>query len=279
MPIQRLSAASSSYDLDIGGNVATGVVDLGLGITSGEITIGGGSSRTGPIGIGNAISTGDIGIRTSTGEITIGPNQTSGILNLGTNAARTGDVVVGNAANTGDITINTSATCSIGSNATTLNAGSSASTINIGASSTGTCNIMTNATNTNPITIGNTSRTGDIQVRTGGKLFLNAEFVLSSRGVVTQTTSVTTGVTLNSGGGTITTVALTLASGATAEFIVTNSLCSAASLVLASVHQYAGSGILTVSTNTIGAGTFRIRLCNSGLVALDAFSKISFLVL
>ena len=78
-------------------------------------------------------------------------------------------------------------------------------------------------------------------------------------GAVTQLTSKTTGVTLNKRTGQITMNNASLAAGATAEFIVTNSLCSTSDVVIACP---AGNANYTTLVTGVANGEFRVRITN-----------------
>lgn len=98
---------------------------------------------------------------------------------------------------------------------------------------------------------------------------------------VTQDTSITTGVTINSKSGVITTVALTTAAGAAeSPFTVTNSTVTSSSVVLVSVEYANGkTGFPVVAVEAVSNGSFALKVLNgkaSG--ALNDVIKIHFLV-
>jgi hypothetical protein len=101
-------------------------------------------------------------------------------------------------------------------------------------------------------------------------------YITGSGGAVTQITSVTTGVTLNKVTGQITTVALTLAAGASARFTVTNSAINLTDIPVLS-PVYGGAGTLSVwPTNNLG-GSFDIVLFNAHpSAALNSTAEINF---
>ena len=275
MPVQRLNVAASDYDLDLGGNITTGTVDIGFGLTSGELGLGTGTARTGSVDIGNTLSTGNIGLRTSTGQIDIGPTQTSGVLNLGTSASRTGIIAIGNAANTGDINIattgdiNASTAAGAGVKVLSTTASSSSSTgalvvsggvgvagqvhannkifLSTGLesnSASGNVGLYNNVT-TGDVTIGANMSTGDLTIhRTGqtGNIVCNtdvqmaASLTFTNKGTVTQATSVTTAVTLNAPVGIITSFSGTYVAGALYSYTFTNSFITTSSVILLSIQ-------------------------------------------
>lgn len=81
-------------------------------------------------------------------------------------------------------------------------------------------------------------------------------------GAVTQATSITTGVTLNTVCGTITTVSQTVAAGAEADFVVTNSQVAATDVVVACIKSTASAGTFIVAVAAVAAGSFTLRLTN-----------------
>jgi len=111
-------------------------------------------------------------------------------------------------------------------------------------------------------------------------LAVNAEPLQSlyNKGTVTQLTSITTGVTLNTHCGVITTVSSTLGSLLEATFTVTNSAVKPDSVILVST-QYVGTGHGDAGVGTIGTGTFTITVANPSLVALNSVLKIHYMII
>ncbi len=109
---------------------------------------------------------------------------------------------------------------------------------------------------------------------------LNADGLkpLYNKGIVTQATSITTGVTLNTPSGVITTVVSTLASLAEATFTVTNSYAKAGSVILVS-PEYIGTGHGDAGVAARADGSFQITVANQGSVALNAVIKIHFMII
>lgn len=98
---------------------------------------------------------------------------------------------------------------------------------------------------------------------------------------VTQITSITTDVTVNSPCGVITCFDVTatpIASGDTVQFTVTNPLVSVNDLVLVSVqgHYNVAAGIPLANVHQVQDGSFKIRLSNAGLVALTGQVVVGF---
>lgn len=105
---------------------------------------------------------------------------------------------------------------------------------------------------------------------------------LYNTGAVTQATNITTGVTLNTLNGVITTVSSTLAGGASAIFILTNSQITNTSKILLSLeYPSTATGIPVVRVSTVAGnnGTVRIVLSNAAAAtALNNVVKIHFLI-
>lgn len=104
------------------------------------------------------------------------------------------------------------------------------------------------------------------------------------KATVTQITSITTSVTVNSTAGVITTVSATLVADASAIFTVNNNRTLAASVVLANVANYGGTystnGLPTVNVDNVSAGSFDITVFNAHSTnALSGVLEIAFLVI
>jgi hypothetical protein len=102
-------------------------------------------------------------------------------------------------------------------------------------------------------------------------------------GAVTQTTSASTAVTLQTPAGVITTVSLTTAPGSTETFDVNNSYVTANAAVVANVHSYDGTyatnGIPMVNVVGTTTGKFTIVLHNlSVTAALNDVVRISYAI-
>ena len=100
---------------------------------------------------------------------------------------------------------------------------------------------------------------------------------------VTQITSATTGVTINSSAGVITTVSETTAAVTKTTFTVTNSAVQANSTVIAGIQNYSGTyatnGIPVVTVSNVVAGAFDVNVVNVHAAnALAGTLAIGFLV-
>lgn len=84
-----------------------------------------------------------------------------------------------------------------------------------------------------------------------------------TRDTINQTTSITSGVTINSPAGfIITTTSGTLSTNANAAFTVTNSLVSSDSIVFTNIISYNGVGAPVCRVNNVTEGSFEISLRN-----------------
>lgn len=93
------------------------------------------------------------------------------------------------------------------------------------------------------------------------------QFRTGSGGAVTQITNRTTGVTLNTICGAITTNNASLAAEATADFVVTNSKIAITDTIIVSVRSGSNGGGTLVTVNGVAAGSFTIRVHNGNVAA------------
>jgi hypothetical protein len=84
----------------------------------------------------------------------------------------------------------------------------------------------------------------------------------SGGAAVTQTTNRSTGVTINAPCGTITTDATSLAAGAEAEFVVTNSFVEIGDVVVACIQSGPTAGTSIVAVRAVANGSFTLALTN-----------------
>lgn len=101
-------------------------------------------------------------------------------------------------------------------------------------------------------------------------------------GSVTQATNRTTGVTLNTISGLITTSSASLAAETAAVFTVTDNQVLADDIVLVAVAGGSNGGNTTVTVTTIAAGSFQITVANqnaSGGTAETGAILINFLIM
>ncbi len=82
-------------------------------------------------------------------------------------------------------------------------------------------------------------------------------------GTVTQASNRTTGVTLNTICGTITTNNASLGAELAAEFTVTNSLVAIGDVVVCCQQSGSNGGITDVYVSTVAAGSFKIKVVNN----------------
>ena len=106
-------------------------------------------------------------------------------------------------------------------------------------------------------------------------------YATGAGGTITQITSITTGVTLSTTSGAITTVSSTLVAGADATFTVTNTNVAATDVVVASINSYGGTadGIPVVNVVATAAGSYDLNIRNTGAVTLDAVIVINVAVI
>ena len=102
---------------------------------------------------------------------------------------------------------------------------------------------------------------------------------LYDKGIVTQLTSITTPVTINSYNGVITTVSSTIASLSEATFIVNNDKVTTTSVILlTALYSGNGNAVATIGAN-IANGAFKITIANTQTTALNAVVKIHFMII
>lgn len=92
-------------------------------------------------------------------------------------------------------------------------------------------------------------------------------YATGAGGAVTQATNRTTGVTLNTICGTITTNNASLAAEGTADFIVTNSTVAIGDVVAVCMQSGSNSGGTIVCVAIVTAGTFTIRVHNGNVAS------------
>jgi hypothetical protein len=102
----------------------------------------------------------------------------------------------------------------------------------------------------------------------------------TNKGAVTQATSLTSGVTLNSPVGSISTISTSLATSGNLAFVCTNACVKAGDYVFANIIDYAGSnGTPSVIVDNITRGSFAINVRNSHPTApLNGAVKIGFFI-
>lgn len=105
-------------------------------------------------------------------------------------------------------------------------------------------------------------------------------YATGAGGAVTQATDRTTGVTLNTLCGAITTNNASLAAGAEAEFTVTNSTVAAGDTVVLSIKTESTTGTTLFFVSTTAAGSFKITATNLHASTADtSVSVINFAVI
>jgi hypothetical protein len=116
------------------------------------------------------------------------------------------------------------------------------------------------------------------QIVTGG---LNVTTPVISKGTVTQVTSITTPVTVDSSACIITTVSSTLAAGGVTTFTINNSAIRGNSVIVATLTNYTGTtGVVYVRCQAVAAGSVNIIVRNlSAADPLNGIVTISLVVL
>lgn len=99
-------------------------------------------------------------------------------------------------------------------------------------------------------------------------------YATGAGGAVTQITSRSTGVTLNTITGTITGIGTSLAAGATATFIVTNSAVALRDVIILSVVSGPTANTSVFFISAVTAGTFSIKIWNLSAVTADTGAPI-----
>lgn len=101
----------------------------------------------------------------------------------------------------------------------------------------------------------------------------------SSGGAITQATSKTTGVTLNTLSGQITMNNAALGSGSTAAFTLTNSVIAATDTVIVNIGSGATSGAYRLAVTAVAASSCRIEVTNGSGGSLSEAVVVNFTVL
>ena len=107
----------------------------------------------------------------------------------------------------------------------------------------------------------------DVMTTATGGGFTTVGYATGVGGAVTQITSRTTGVTLNTICGTITTHTASLAAEATAKFTVTNSTVAIGDVVVVCQQSGSNGGGTLVAVTTVAAGSFQIAVHNGNVAA------------
>lgn len=104
-----------------------------------------------------------------------------------------------------------------------------------------------------------------------------AKYITLTKGNVTQSGSITTAVTLNQPAGEITTVSATIAAGAMSSFTFNNTFIKADSIIMATVNDTTGAGLLAAQVDGIVAGSCTISL--GGVVANTGVVIVGFAIM
>lgn len=145
----------------------------------------------------------------------------------------------------------------------------------LAAISSGTNEALTiDAKGSGTITIAGTS-TGQVTVAEGSGNLKAKGFTVSDGGTVTQGSSISTAVTLNTTTGQITTVTgPSIAGAAETAFTVNNSTVTATSVVLVNVATQFSDGEVIAYIKSIASGSFVIGLTNVAAAAVSAGAAV-----
>lgn len=110
------------------------------------------------------------------------------------------------------------------------------------------------------------------ELEVGAKLFKTYPGEVTT--TVTQITNRSTGVTLNSPAGQITTDATSLAAGAEAKFVVTNSFVTAKSVVIAHAASGQTADTSVVNVVAVASGSFTLQLTNLNAATADTGAMV-----
>lgn len=97
---------------------------------------------------------------------------------------------------------------------------------------------------------------------TADNLVSEGDIDLADGGTVTQITTATTGVTINTHSGQITTVAQNIAAAGEVTFVVTNNKVAATDNIIVGIASGSVGGTTIAAVTAIGAGSFSITLTN-----------------
>ena len=117
-------------------------------------------------------------------------------------------------------------------------------------------------------------------ISSGGDLAVTSGTVdVQDGGTVTQATSKSTGVTLNTNSGQITMDDAALAAAAEVTFAVTNSQVAATDVVIVNHGSAGTAGAYMVQANTMASGSFNITVANLTAGSLGEAIVINFVVI
>lgn len=103
-------------------------------------------------------------------------------------------------------------------------------------------------------------------------------YATGAGGTVTQATSKSTAVTINTVCGQITTSNAQLLGAARVSFTVNNSACAAADVPQVALASGGTSNAYAVNVEAVAAGSFRVQIANQGLAALSEALVINFAI-
>ena len=135
------------------------------------------------------------------------------------------------------------------------------------------------------VTAGNVVTASDVTLTSGNVVITEATkgIVHTNTGTVTQATSITTAVEINTTSGVITLHASAITKEQNVEFTVTNSTVKTTSVILVSVQDQniTDNAQIVAAVHTIASGSFKITLANPAATGdtSETASKVHFLVI
>lgn len=260
---------------------AGNAVNIATDAVANATTIGnttGASSLTLNYGTGNFVASG-----AATGTITLGSAAMTGNMLIGVSTAGQA-ISIGGAVNTGAQVISLGSGAS-GANSTvnilTGNGTAGTQTFNaLTGTRAGVANIGTGAA-AHVVTVGSTTGAASTTINAGtGGLALSAGGAVSVAPATDTQASPTATATINARVGKATFTGFTTAAAATQVFTITNSIVTATSGILVTVHNAgANDAQMTIQRVNAGAGSFVVTTKNNGAAALNGNVVITFWVI
>jgi len=236
------------------------------------------NSSAGVIGIGNDAVAQNINIGTGAAARVVTIGNVTGASQVVLNSGTAGVAI--NTTGAGDVVVTSADTVLIdGAGVVELN--SSAGAISIGNDAVAQAiNVGTGAA-ARTITVGNVTGATAVNVNSGtGGINLSSAGIFTLDAVATSTASPTATVVTNANVGAATFTGFTTAAAATQDFTITNSLVTTSSQILCTVcNEGANDAKLSILRITRAAGSFVVKVVNSGAAALNGNVTITFIVL
>lgn len=291
--IDILAAGAAGEDIDITNtagsvNISAGEAAADAIVISAGNAAGGVSVAAGTTGITVSATNGAVTINSGTGAISISTDATATTVNLATGAAAK-TVVLGSTNTTSTTTVQsgtggvlvTSTDEVLVDAAGVLELNSSAGAISIGNDAVAQAiNVGTGAA-ARTITVGNVTGATAVNINGGtGGINLSSAGIFTLDAVANTQASPTATSVINANVGAATFTGFTTAAAATQDFTITNSLVTTSSQILCTVcNEGANDAQLQIRRITRAAGSFVVKVVNSGAAALNGNVTITFIVL